>query len=81
MLYTNPVQYVILKVSLLSNKIPGKKIDFSWEVHNTEISQMDLLSTMRQCDGYVNESFLMNDSKACVIRNSHVLTCSSSYLI
>ena len=43
------IQYVILKVRLLSNKIPGKKIDFSFKVHKTEISQMDLLSTMRQC--------------------------------
>ena len=29
-------------------KFLGKKIDFSLEVHKTEISQMDLLSTMRQ---------------------------------
>ena len=43
------IQYVILKVRLLSNKIPDKKIDFSLEVHKTEISQIDLLSTMRQC--------------------------------
>ena len=43
------IQYVILKVRLLSNKIPGKKIDFSLEVHQTEISQMELLSTMCQC--------------------------------
>ena len=43
------IQYVILKVRLLSNKIPDKKIDFSLEVHKTEISQMYLLSTMRQC--------------------------------
>ena len=43
------IQYVILKVSLLSNKIPGKKIDISLEVYKTEISQMDLLSTMCQC--------------------------------
>ena len=42
-------QHVILKVRLLSNKIPWKEIDFSLEVHKTEISQMDLLSTMRQC--------------------------------
>ena len=35
------IQYVILKVRLLSNKISGKKIDFSLEVHKTEISQMD----------------------------------------
>ena len=42
-------QHVILEVRLLSNKIPGKKIDFSLEVHKTEIFQMDLLSTMRQC--------------------------------
>ena len=44
------IQYVILKVKLLSNKISGKKIEFSLEVHKTEISQMDLLSTMRQCE-------------------------------
>ena len=48
------IQYVILKVRLLSNKIPDKKIDFSLEVHKTEISQMDLLSTMRQCGSYKN---------------------------
>ena len=29
-------------------KFLGKKIDFSLEVHKTEISQMDLLSTLRQ---------------------------------
>ena len=43
------IQYVIFKVRLLSNKIPGKKIDFSLEIHKTEIFKMDLLSTMRQC--------------------------------
>ena len=54
------IQYVILKVTLLSNKIPGKKIDFSWEVHNTEISQMDLLSTMRQCEKCTRLSWIKN---------------------
>ena len=44
------IQYVILKVRILSNKIPGKKkIDFSLEVHKTENFQMDFLSTLRQC--------------------------------
>ena len=45
------IQYVILKVRLLSNKIPGKKIDFSLEVHKTEISHVDLLSKMCYCEG------------------------------
>ena len=31
-------------------KFQGKKIDFSLEVHEPDISQMDLLSTMRQCE-------------------------------
>ena len=44
------IQYVILKVKLLSSKIFGKKIEFSLEAQKTEISQMDLLSTMRQCE-------------------------------
>ena len=51
------IQYVILKVKLLSNKISEKKIEFSLEVHKTEISQMDLLSTMRQCVNYLTLFF------------------------
>ena len=39
-------------------KFLRKKIDFSLEVHKTEISQMDLLSTMRQCD-HPLQHFLM----------------------
>ena len=38
-------------------KFLGKKIDFSLEVHKTEISQMDLLSTMRQCGLLWNFNF------------------------
>ena len=45
-----PQGFILAQKKIVFHPRPGKKIDFSLEVHKTEISQMNLLSTMRQCD-------------------------------